>query len=153
MIRDAPYFGYGPGTFPLVFPFYSSSYGDKLNGIWKYAHTDHLQIVIEWGLGALLWQTLFVGALWHLGRNAVGGPRVVRTLRPSRRDSGRTLFPADLNRLATQPSVERAATYAGLFFALLGVTIHAIYDFPLQIASIQLYATTILGCAWRCKQP
>ncbi|MFM8657561.1 MAG: hypothetical protein ACKOD5_10595, partial [Chthoniobacterales bacterium] len=33
-------------------------------------------------------------------------------------------------------------------FALAGVSLHALVDFPLQISSLQLYTVIIAGLAW-----
>jgi hypothetical protein len=36
--------------------------------------------------------------------------------------------------------------------ALAGVSVHAVVDFPLQIASLQLYAAVCVGFGWGCHK-
>jgi O-antigen ligase len=119
MLPDAGWHGFGPGTFGLVFPHYTGKDADLIPGIWRYAHNDYMQTVLEWGwLGALVW-----GALYF------GGMALVWIQFRRRWD------------LSTSDHVLLLVT--GL--ALAGVSAHAFVDFPLQIASLQLYVAVCLG--------
>jgi len=130
ILPDAGAFGLGPGTFAAVFPHYTGPLGAAIAGIWRYTHNDYLQAAIEWGFcGAALWAVLFFGGLWRCftccrtpAPGAAPGQPVPRT-----RDR-LVLFCAGLS--------------------LAGVALHALIDFPLQIASLQLYVATFLGLAW-----
>jgi O-antigen ligase len=119
MLPDAGAWGFGPGTFAITFPHYTQELGAAIPGIWRFAHDDYLQTVIEWGwVGASVWALLFFGGL-------------VRCFHFCRR--GR--------------SADRALLFtSGL--ALGGVALHALVDFPLQIASLQLYTAVYLGLGW-----
>lgn len=122
MIPDAGWWGMGPGTFVQVFPFYTNYLGDALVGYWIYAHNDYLQTVVEYGkAGTVLWAMLFFGGQFRAFRQ--GWRRDLRTFE-------RILF------LST-------------FLALSGVALHSLVDFPLQIASLQLYVMVFLAYAWR----
>jgi len=129
MVHDAGLTGFGPGSFDIVFPAYQAThdFGQRLvpafwvTDRWIHAHQDYLQTLIEWGwLGGALWAGLVVGGL----------VRAVQTLLRERLD-----FPA------------RWLLYASVL-ALVGVLVHAAVDFPLQIASIQLYTAVLLGLCW-----
>jgi O-antigen ligase len=105
-----------------VFPHYTGKDADKIPGIWKYAHNDYMQTVLEWGwLGAAVWGVFFFGGMaqvWIHWRK--------------RWD------------LSTTDHVLLLVT--GL--ALAGVAAHAFVDFPLQIASLQLYVGVCLAFGW-----
>jgi O-antigen ligase len=122
MVPDAGWHGFGPGTFGLVFPHYTGKDADLIPGIWRYAHNDYMQTVLEWGwLGALVWAALYFGGMariWIHWRK--------------RWD------------LSTSDHVLLLVT--GL--ALAGVSAHALVDFPLQIASLQLYAGVCVAFGW-----
>jgi len=117
-------FGFGPGTFRVVFPSYNSVSINQVSGTWRFLHEDYLQTALEWGwVGGTLWALLFFGGI------AVG-------IRNYKKYAPRDWTP---RRRLLQPFV---------FFALVGVALHALVDFPLQIASIQLYVATYLGLCW-----
>lgn len=126
MLPDAGAFGFGPGTFQTVFPYYTSELGDEISGVWECAHDDYLQMLLEWGLvGGGLW------AIYLLGGVAV-------SLRTAARN-GLRLAAAD-----------RLVLFS-VWTALLGVFLHAGMDFPLQVASIQLYVVVLGALLWSCR--
>ena len=136
MLGDSGWFGLGPGTFALAFPYYTAGLENQAPGFWDHAHQDYLQALIEWGYlggGALI--LILLGGFV----NAVGVRRLRRLL-PTRRalggqrdNSGRPLD------LATKGSI-----------LALGMTAaHAMIDFPFQIPALQLLATIHLAILWR----
>lgn len=123
MAPRSGWFGFGPGTWQTAFPYHSWKIGHKASGVWEHAHQDYLETLIDWGyVGAALWALLVVGAAGHAW--------LWRWRRRAELGAG-----------------ERVLSFA-VFVAVLGVFVHALVDFPLQIASIQLYVATLLGLLW-----
>ena len=123
-LPDAGLFGFGPGTFRVVFPIYNRSGSDQVPGTWRFLHEDYLQTLLEWGwIGGILWALLFFGGI------TVG-------IRSYKEHATREWTP---RRRVLQPVV---------IIALMGVALHALVDFPVQIESIQLYVATYLGLCW-----
>jgi hypothetical protein len=124
ILPDAGALGFGPGTFRVLFPVYNNVHLPPAPGFWRFLHEDYLQTVLEWGwLGSALWALLFFGGIVFAIRNLCR--RRSENWTPRRR----LMLPL-------------------LVIALGGVAIHALVDFPLQIASIQLYVATYLGICW-----
>jgi hypothetical protein len=122
-LPDAGFFGFGPGTFRAVFPYYSNRVEGDLAGVWTYAHDDYAQTAVEWGvLGAASWSLYFFGGS-------------VLLLRGWCRRWWRT---------------ENRLIAAGLLTALALAAGMALVDFPLQIASIQLVIALVAGLSWSC---
>ena len=123
-LPGAGFFGFGPGTFRVVFPGYNIESGHVVPGSWRFLHEDYLQTVIEWGwLGSSLWALLFFGGL--------------------------TVGIRSYHRYATRDWIPRRRVMQSLaIIALAGVAMHALVDFPFQIESIQLYIATYLGVCW-----
>jgi O-antigen ligase len=127
MMPESGWWGFGPGTFQTAFPYFTHEFGKQLGGRWLYAHQDYLQTIVEWGyLGATAWAVLLVG----------GVGTVVRRAFRHRRD------------LSFIDRVTVISTNA----ALGGVMLHALVDFPLQVASIQLYVVVLLGTFWGSRR-
>ena len=123
-LPDVGFFGFGPGTFRVVFPTYNIGSANEAPGTWRFLHEDYFQTLLEWGwLGSSLWCLLFFGGI------AVG---IFSYNKVARRDW-------TPRRRVMQPLV---------IIALIGVALHALVDFPLQIESIQLYVATYLGLCW-----
>jgi len=120
MLPASGWWGLGPASFEFTFPFFTNSLGTRVTGIWEYAHCDYLETLVEWGIiGALLW-FLFFGI--GVGRAAW------------------TLF-----RFGHRWAEPTRILVVVVLLALTSVLVHAIVDFPLQIASLQLYVAAILG--------
>jgi len=124
VLPHAGFFGFGPGTFRVVFPGYNVQSGNSAPGTWRFLHEDYLQTVIEWGwLGSSLLALVFFGG-------------IAVAIRSYRKYATREWMP---RRRALQPLA---------IVALIGVALHALVDFPFQIESIQLYAAVYLGVCW-----
>jgi O-antigen ligase len=134
MAYDSGFFGDGPGSFKLTYP-NTRHMKRALYPVWKvehyqvgeetsiysYAHNDYVQFKIEWGwIGAALWGTLIVSGI-VLGRRAYA-----------------------------RGNYERRLIVAISLTALVGVLLHSLVDWPLQVASIQLYATMYLALLFSC---
>jgi hypothetical protein len=121
-IPASGWWGHGPGTFVRVFNIHRDLTGSSVQGWWINAHSDILQTPVDYGwAGAAAWTVIIGGALIVA---AIGAGR--SGLRPT----------------------ESEILSMACAFALAGVSLHAFVDFPLQIASLQLYATVIAGLAW-----
>jgi hypothetical protein len=119
VLPESGWWGFGPATFQLIFPFFTNGLGIAIQGFWEYAHEDYLQCLTEWGfIGGGIWCLFFgntiVRAAWKLGR---------------------------------RKSLDTRSRYCGIgcLLALVSVMTHSTVDFPMQIASLQLYVSVILG--------
>lgn len=119
----AGWFGFGPGTFHRVFAHYEPGVKGDFSGFARHAHQDYFQAVIEWGwLGAAAWAVVLAGG-------------VIRVIRAVRRTRGHWPF--------------RDEVLAGsVLLALLGVALHALVDYPMQVPAIQLTVAVMLGLLW-----
>jgi len=127
MIPDAGLMGFGPGTFEIGFPFYITpeqiAHVEVARMHWRYAHEDYLQTLIEWGwVGFAAWAVLFCGGVVT------------------------ALYTINYRRLVLSSS-DHVLLFTCVT-ALVGIAIHALVDFPLQIASLQLYTAVFLGTCW-----
>jgi len=130
MAIDAGFFGDGPGSFKLLY-FNSPHLPGALYSRWRvtifrpgeetdvnsYVHNDYLQFIIEWGfLGGLLWAILLGSTM--------------------------TLGIAAFRRAITR---EERLILAAALIAPAGVLAHSLVDWPLQVASLQLYTAIYLA--------
>lgn len=146
-------FGYGPGTFQLVFPHYLKASGlkDADNAGWHLLHEDYLQTLLEWGwLGAALWGVYFFGGIVVALRSLKKQQTFWRgakigTLAPASPSSGGG---GGMRSPDTEWRPRQLLLLPLIVLALTGVALHSLVDFPLQIASIQLYVATYLGICW-----
>jgi O-antigen ligase len=124
-LGDAGWLGFGPGTFRVIFPYYTSGLGPNIEGIWRFLHEDYLQTILEWGwLGSMLWALFFFSGIAVAVRNLLKPGKAIEW-----RPRYQVLLPVTI-------------------LALLGIALHALVDFPLQIASLQLYVAVYLGICW-----
>ncbi len=127
IIPQGGLWGFGPGSFASIFPYAVFPEGNSLQGFWRFAHEDYLQTAVEWGYaGALLWGMLFLGGLFSA---------LFLALRPRRQ-----------MRLSTR------ILLGGAGCSLLGIALHALVDFPLQIASLAFYVFLLLAIGWGAWQ-
>jgi hypothetical protein len=123
-LPEAGLTGFGPGTFPAIFPGLEERLAQPPPGRWLFAHDDYLQTALEWGaFGASAWALYFFGAAAWL---AIG----------LRRDAwGR----------------DDRTCAAGLLISLASVAAMALVDFPFQIASLQINVAVIAGLGWSSR--
>lgn len=126
-------FGQGPGAFKMRLPasplltnaFYSRwiiqrPIPGRPTSMWSQAHEDYLQTLVEFGwVGGLAAGTILFGGIFQ----------ALRSILRAR------------DRHTTFVSI-------GVLAALLAVALHAAFDFPLQVASLQFYVAVYLGIAW-----
>jgi hypothetical protein len=139
MLPSAGLFGFGPGTFIAIFQHHVAEAQIHQDAIWKFAHDDWLQYFVEWGFfGGAVWLVLWslpvrraAEHVWEIIKPGFGLEKK-RTRRSRERWQG---------------SLEALRTYLtfGGSFALAGVLVHAMMDFPLQIMSLQIYAFALAG--------
>jgi hypothetical protein len=152
-VHEAGWFGFGPGTFRVIFPYYTRELGDKLPGIWRFLHEDYLQTLMEWGwAGGTLWALVFFGGI-ATGIRSIRQQeefrRAAKMNSPDRRSGVCSQQASGSPKQGAWEWTQRRRLLLPLsLLALIGVAVHALVDFPLQIASIQLYAATFLGICW-----
>lgn len=145
LVPEAGWRGFGPGTFKAV----QNSRIDEnsppyLQTYWV-AHQDYLQTLVDWGyLGTFLWAALFLPATAAIGagtlrRNTL--PPVDKIYRITLGDNLRALG-------ESIPPPAHPCCLAGVGLALLLTSLHALVDFPMQIASIQLYFLVLIALGW-----
>ena len=120
VLPKSGWWGLGPNTFSLVFPFFTNALGTTILGYWAQAHQDYLQTLVEWGFcGTALWFVFFGNSIVQAG---------TAFWRWRKTWDGRT------------------RTFAvACLLAVGSVLVHAAVDFPMQIASLQLYSCVVLG--------
>jgi len=117
-LSEAGWWGYGPGTFEKIFNIHRSALNSPLPGRWDKAHSDALQTQMEWGWAG--------AACWLLLLAGALG----KAISVARGREGESMLAA------------------GCAFALGGVMLHALVDFPMQIASLQLFTVVLAGLSW-----
>ena len=146
-------FGTGPGTFRALFPHYTPELPEPAQRVWRFLHEDYLQTLMEWGwAGGTCWAVIFFGGIATGIYNIRWQEKFRRAARIHARERP---FEFCSERAAHSPvpgtwewtSRQRLLLPLSIL-ALIGVAAHALIDFPLQIASIQLYAVTFLGICW-----
>lgn len=115
--------GFGPGSFYPLFPHFSIDQGDKLSGIWVYAHNDYLQTLIEWGWLGTACFTLIIGG-------------------------GMALLAKEIATKRSYHTKERFVCFRGSLIAMCCLLLHATVEFPFQIESLAVTFSVLLGIAW-----
>ncbi len=150
-LPEAGWSGFGPGTFRVIFPYYTAGSDKRLEGKWRYLHQDYLQTLLEWGwFGGGLMVCVFFGGIAVGARNLSRASARARSVRlpPAER---RPQHPESVRQLEgemTEWSPRQRLLLPLVLLGLLSVALHALVDFPLQVASIQLYVATYVGICW-----
>ncbi len=122
-VPQAGWFGIGPGLFQVAYPYQNISFRNYDPSVRQFAHEDFLQTTLEWGwLGTVWWTLLVAGGLYRAFRAYVQRDRF-----PSRTDRHLVL---------------------ACILGVLGALVCAVFDFPLQIASVRLFFLVELALCW-----
>jgi O-Antigen ligase len=145
--------GTGPGTFRALFPRYTIELPEPARLVWRFLHEDYLQTLMEWGwAGGTFWALIFFGGIATGIHNVRRQEKFRQIARLHSRDNpfefcleraSHSLEPGSWQWTSRQRLLLQLSV-----LALIGVAVHALIDFPLQISSIQLYAATFLGICW-----
>ncbi len=125
LAKETGLLGYGPDSFQMALPVYMEIFGlaNEKNGFWRHAHNDYYEYLVNWGWGGLaLWTVLIVGG-------------IVRGLHHHFRQP------------VMWGSTQWVLGFCGCA-AMLGMLLHAGWDFPLEKASIILFFLTLLADGW-----
>ena len=125
LAKETGVLGYGADCFQMVLPVYMEAFGlaSEKYGFWRHAHNDYYEYLVNWGWGgAALWAVLILGGLARALQNHFRMP-------------------------VTWGSTQWVLGFCGCA-AMLGILLHALWDFPLEKASILLYFLTLLPDGW-----
>lgn len=130
-VEDGGLLGFGPGSFDSVNRRYVEDIPAIKNIPWWVAHQDYLQTLVEWGVaGGSIWFALIGLSFFIL---------LVRLVVDWFRAAGSDPDPA---------AIPRATWIGAALLAISLILLHASVDFPLQIASTQLYFAWWGALAW-----
>lgn len=150
IVPEAGWLGFGPGSFEKVCRSYLTPEEVALQPYIWVAHQDYLQTGVEWGyLGSLLW-----AALLGLGFAGLLGGMQRKPGRSSGSDDGEYDFGVLglVRKLGKAlPPADNPVLLAGAFTAVFLTALHAGFDFPMQIPSLQLYLLTWIALGWRAR--
>jgi len=146
MIPQAGAVGFGPGTFQRYYGHYvQDSPTLRHLGYWV-AHEDYIQTVVEWGyIGTALWALLMIPP---------GAGLLIRTARKPPVRTGEfegyriTMLDHLKGFIAALPDPREPYVAAAALISVLLTAVHSSMDFPMQIASLQLYFLVLLGLGW-----
>ena len=125
LVREIGVLGHGPDCFQMALPPYMEVFGlaDEQHGFWQHAHNDYYEYLANWGWwGLALWVVLIGGGLW-LGL--------------------REHFRVPILWGSTQWVLGFCSGAA-----IIGLLVHALWDFPLEKASLLLYFLTLVADGW-----
>lgn len=117
--------GAGLGTFPIIFPFYEDM--SIVSNIYlPHVHNDYIELVVEFGVFAIIWIALF--AVWVLARLKL--LTAGRARKSKRRNAGRNLaLPA--------------------MIAIIAICLHSSVDYPMRTISVSTLFAVCVGLVER----
>ena len=125
LVRETGVLGHGADCFQMALPPYMEAFGlvGEGEGFWQHAHNDYYEYLANWGWwGLALWIWLIGGGLWLGLRDHFRMP-------------------------VLWGSAQWVLSYCGCA-AIVGILLHARWDFPLEKASILLYFLTLVADGW-----
>lgn len=132
LARETGWLGHGADCFQMALPPYMEAFGlagAEEHRFWRHAHNDYYEYLANWGRwGLALWAVLIGGGLWLGLWEHFRAP-------------------------VLWGSTQWALSFCG-GCAIIGLLVHALWDFPLEKASILLYFLTLVADGWaRTPQP
>ncbi len=146
ILPDSGWIGFGPGSFKrYYFRYVEDDPKLRTQSYWA-AHQDLIQTLVEWGYaGTILWAAVMI-------------PPGISLLRGSRRDSEKPSQEFEGYRIGfldhvkaffnNVPSSREPWIAIPAFVSVVLTSLHSMVDFPMQIASLQLYFLVFLALGW-----